>query len=93
MKSTAWQTGDVDSYRGHIKEMSRDHNGCRALQQCLDDCTEKGVKMIYEEVGGELTELMMDSFGNYLFQKLVEVSSDEQRRVVVCSEVNKFSCY
>ena len=83
MKGSAWQTGDIDSYRGHIKEMSRDHNGCRTLQQCLDEYTEKGVSMIYEEVGGELTELMMDSFGNYLFQKLVEVSSDEQRREVV----------
>ena len=39
--------------------------------------------MIYDEVGNELTELMMDSFGNYLFQKLLDVSSTEQRRSVV----------
>ena len=74
----------MDSYRGHIKEMSRDHNGCRALQQCLDDCPERIISIIYDEVGDELTDLMMDSFGNYLFQKLLDVSSVEQRRRVVC---------
>ena len=83
MKSTSWQNNDVDSYRGHIKEMSRDHNGCRALQQCLDDCPDRIISIIYDEVGDELTDLMMDSFGNYLFQKLLDVSSVEQRRKVV----------
>lgn len=82
-KNTLWQSSDVDSYIGHIKEMSKDHNGCRALQQCLDDCPQKMVSIIYEEVGNDLTELMMDSFGNYLFQKLLDVSSSEQRREVV----------
>ena len=84
MKSSSWQNNDVESYRGHIKEMSRDHNGCRALQQCLDDCPDRIISIIYDEVGDELTDLMMDSFGNYLFQKLLDVSSVEQRRKVVC---------
>ena len=82
-KNLSWQTGDVESFRGHIKDMSRDHNGCRTLQQCLDECPLKIVPMIYDEVGNELTDLMMDSFGNYLFQKLLDVSSDDQRREVV----------
>lgn len=82
-KSAMWQSNDIDSYRGHIKEMSHDHNGCRALQQCLDVDRQKMIPIIYEEVGDSLTELMMDSFGNYLFQKLLDVSSVEQRREVV----------
>lgn len=82
-KNLSWQTGDVESFRGHIKDMSRDHNGCRTLQQCLDECPLKIVPMIYDEVGNELTDLMMDSFGNYLFQKLLDVSSDDQRREVL----------
>lgn len=61
----------------------------RALQQSLDNCPEKVVSMIYDEVGNELTDLMMDSFGNYLFQKLLDVSSPEQRREVVCFEKMK----
>lgn len=83
MKPSSWQTNDIDSYRGHIKDMSHDHNGCRALQQCLDECPDRVINMIYDEVGNELTELMMDSFGNYLFQKLLDVSSVEQRYNVV----------
>lgn len=83
MKPSSWQNNDIDSYRGHIKDMSHDHNGCRALQQCLDECPDRVINMIYDEVGNELTELMMDSFGNYLFQKLLDVSSVEQRYNVV----------
>lgn len=86
-KSAMWQSNDIDSYRGHIKEMSHDHNGCRALQSCLDNASQKMIPIIYEEVGDSLTELMMDSFGNYLFQKLLDVSSVEQRREVVGAAV------
>ena len=80
---TSWQPNDIDSFRGHIKEMSCDHNGCRTLQQCLDEYPQRIIPIIYEEVGNELTELMMNSFGNYLFQKLLDVSTVEQRRSVV----------
>lgn len=82
-KAAQWQTSDAESFRGHIKEMSCDHNGCRTLQQALDNNPQKVVRMIYEEVGDDLTSLMMDAFGNYLFQKLLDVSSPEQRRSVV----------
>lgn len=80
---TSWQPNDIDSFRSHIKEMSCDHNGCRTLQQCLDEYPQRIIPIIYEEVGNELTELMMNSFGNYLFQKLLDVSTVEQRRSVV----------
>ena len=82
-KGAMWQASDIDSFVGHIKKMSGDHSGCRTLQQCLDIAPQKMIPIIYKEVGDSLTELMMDSFGNYLFQKLLDMSTVEQRREVV----------
>ena len=41
------------------------------------------VELLLRALGGQLSALMTDPFGNYLFQKLVELGSDEQRRVMV----------
>ena len=41
------------------------------------------VGLLYRELGRQVGLLMTDPFGNYLFQKLVEMSTDEQRRSLV----------
>ena len=41
------------------------------------------VDLLYRELGRQVGLLMTDPFGNYLFQKLVEMSTDEQRRSLV----------
>ena len=41
------------------------------------------VELLYRELGRQVGQLMTDPFGNYLFQKLVEMSTDEQRRGLV----------
>lgn len=41
---------------------------------------------IYAALGDEVQCLVMDQYGNYLFQKLVDMSSDDQRREVVGDE-------
>lgn len=45
------------------------------------------VELLLRALGGQLSALMTDPFGNYLFQKLVELGSDEQRRSMVCGGV------
>jgi hypothetical protein len=44
--------------------------------------------MIFNETLGHFPELMTDPFGNYLCQKLLEYSSDEQRSVICDSVAN-----
>ncbi len=53
------------------------------MQQCLDDGSSMIVETIYAEVEDHLIDLMHDSFGNYLFQKLLDNTNDEQRRQIV----------
>lgn len=60
---------------GRVMALSRDQNGCRLLQQRLDDGQARLQDLVFSEVLPHLPELMSDPFGNYLFQKLVRISA------------------
>ena len=55
----------------------------RNLQYALGQEGTVMVELLYRELGRQVGLLMTDPFGNYLFQKLLDVSSDDQRRDVV----------
>ena len=56
---------------------------CRFLQRKFDDEGATAVDLCFDEIIAEVVELMMDPFGNYLVQKLLECCSDEQRMGVL----------
>lgn len=56
----------------------------RHLQYALGQEGTVMVELLYRELGRQVGLLMTDPFSNYLFQKLVEMSTDEQRRSLVC---------
>lgn len=71
--------------------------GCRLLQQKLDECPDRPpdgdvggnpneedpVSAIFEEALPDLPQMMVDPFGNYLFQKLFIKIDDHQRLLAV----------
>ena len=57
--------------------------GCRLLQQLLEEADEEVVFLILSEAKAHLCELMTDAFGNYLFQKLLETGTEEQRTMML----------
>jgi pumilio RNA-binding family len=71
--------GSVDECLGQISVLARDQHGCRFLQRKFDDEGEDAVNKCYDEIIAEVVDLMMDPFGNYLVQKLLECCNDEQR--------------
>ncbi|EEH55077.1 uncharacterized protein MICPUCDRAFT_19397 [Micromonas pusilla CCMP1545] len=71
--------GSVDECLGQIGVLARDQHGCRFLQRKFDDEGEDAVNKCYDEIIAEVVDLMMDPFGNYLVQKLLECCNDEQR--------------
>jgi len=73
----------VDNCVGQISVLARDQHGCRFLQRKFDEEGAKAVDLCYDEIIAEAVELMMDPFGNYLVQKLIECCSDEQRSGVL----------
>ncbi|KAJ0025873.1 hypothetical protein Pint_08332 [Pistacia integerrima] len=76
-------SSSLAEFRGYIYLMAKDQNGCRFLQRVFDEGTYKDVQIIFNEIIDHVVELMMEQFGNYLVQKLLNVCSEEQRTQIV----------
>ncbi|XWS25275.1 hypothetical protein CRYUN_Cryun27aG0055300 [Craigia yunnanensis] len=70
-------------FQGCIYYMAKDQNGCRFLQRIFDEGSCLDVQIIFIEIIDNIVELMMDPFGNYLVQKLLDVCTEEQRLQIV----------
>ncbi|GMJ15201.1 hypothetical protein HRI_005189200 [Hibiscus trionum] len=70
-------------FQGCIYYMAKDQKGCRFLQRIFDEGSCLDVQIIFNEVIANIVELMMDPFGNYLVQKLLDVCTEEQRLQIV----------
>ncbi|KAK7302519.1 hypothetical protein RJT34_13410 [Clitoria ternatea] len=69
--------------RGAIYLIAKDQNGCRFLQKMFDEGTPEDVQVIFNEIIDHVVELMMNPFGNYLMQKLLDVCNEEQRLQII----------
>ncbi|KAJ7968186.1 Pumilio 7 like [Quillaja saponaria] len=65
--------------QGYIYLIAKDQHGCRFLQRVFDEGTPQDVRVIFNEIIDHVVELMMNPFGNYLMQKLLDVCNEEQR--------------
>jgi len=62
-----------------VLSVAKDQNGCRFLQRKFDEGGAAAIALVFPEVLDNLIELMVDPFGNYLIQKLLDRCSEEQR--------------
>ncbi|XP_019171483.1 PREDICTED: pumilio homology domain family member 4-like [Ipomoea nil] len=69
--------------QGYIYHIAKDQHGCRFLQRMFDEGTPRDVQIIFSEIIDHAAELMMNPFGNYLMQKLLEVCNEEQRMEIL----------
>ncbi|KAI0700403.1 ARM repeat-containing protein [Cytidiella melzeri] len=78
----------LEDLQGEIPSLCKDQHGCRYLQKKLEEGVPEHRDMIFRETFGHFPELMIvsDPFGNYLCQKLLEYSTDEQRNLI-CESV------
>ncbi|PLB41522.1 putative RNA-binding protein [Aspergillus candidus] len=73
----------LEHYQGELYGLCKDQHGCRYLQRKLEERTPEHVQLIFDETHVHVVELMTDPFGNYLCQKLLEYSNDEQRTALI----------
>ncbi|PYI19269.1 putative RNA-binding protein [Aspergillus violaceofuscus CBS 115571] len=73
----------LEHYQGELYGLCKDQHGCRYLQRKLEERSPEHVQMIFEETHMHVVELMTDPFGNYLCQKLLEYSNDDQRTALI----------
>ncbi|KAF5444162.1 hypothetical protein F2P56_036659 [Juglans regia] len=69
--------------QGYIYLLAKDQHGCRFLQRIFDGGTPKDVQIVFNEIVNHVAELMMNPFGNYLLQKLLDVCNEEQRKQIL----------
>lgn len=82
---SAAQRPSLDALLGHVRRLSRDQVGCRLLQQALDEEGPMAATLILNEGIAFWGEAMVDPFGNYLFQKILEKITAEERVVLIKS--------
>ncbi|GMI82854.1 hypothetical protein HRI_001954700 [Hibiscus trionum] len=70
-------------FRGCINYMAKDQNDSRFLQSIFEEGSYLDIQIIFNEIIDNIVELMMDPFGNYLVQKLLDVCTEEQRLQIV----------
>ena len=70
---------------GNVRRLSRDQVGCRLLQQALDEDGPPAATAILNEGLTFWAEAMVDPFGNYLFQKILERITAAERVTLVGS--------
>lgn len=75
--------GSLGELQGYMCHMAKDQNGCRFLQRMVDEGTSEDTEIVFKGVVDNVVELMMDPFGNYLVQKLLDVCRDDQRLQIV----------
>ncbi|CAD5314562.1 unnamed protein product [Arabidopsis thaliana] len=68
---------------GSVNLMAKDQIGCRVLQKLVEEGTFHEAKVILLAIIDHVVELSMDPFGNYIVQKLLDVSDEEQRTLIV----------
>jgi hypothetical protein len=88
MKPRELNYNSVDEVAGRIYMLAKDQNGCRFLQKVFAQGSEEDIAKVFNEIIDHIGELMVDPFGNYLVQKLLEGCSDDQRTRILC-EVTK----
>ncbi|PVH14995.1 uncharacterized protein CXQ87_005274 [Candidozyma duobushaemuli] len=73
----------LSSLRSHVLRLAKDQYGCRFLQKRIDEnvvpnrqARVANYEIIFKEVAPSLYELIIDPFGNYLVQKLVDYCSE-----------------
>jgi hypothetical protein len=63
--------------------MAKDQVGCRLLQKKLDEKDLLSIQSIFSQTVQHFPDLMIDPFGNYLCQKLLEVCDPAQLGMVI----------
>ena len=77
------QRPPLEALLGQIRRLSRDQVGCRLVQQALEEDGPTAATMILHEGLPFWGEAMVDPFGNYLFQKMLEKVTPEERVMLI----------
>ncbi|OEL12990.1 Pumilio-like protein 12 [Dichanthelium oligosanthes] len=79
MNSAQHNYNSMDEVVGELYLLAKDQNGCRFLQRIFTEGSQEDAQKVFDGVIEQIDELMVDPFGNYLVQKLLELCNDDQK--------------
>lgn len=68
---------DASFFIANAYAMAKDQVGCRILQKKLEESDTYFVNAVYDSLESYILELMVDPFGNYFCQKMIQVLDEE----------------
>ncbi|KAK7351604.1 hypothetical protein VNO77_11177 [Canavalia gladiata] len=82
---------DVDKRRLHwfndfrlrVLLLTNDQHECRTLQETMKELTDQEFSLVFLDLLNRVAKLMVDPFGNYVVQRMIEICSDEQRTQII----------
>ncbi|RLN42155.1 hypothetical protein C2845_PM01G05890 [Panicum miliaceum] len=80
--SRTMRYGNMARVKEYIYFMAKDQYGCRYLQQKFEE-GKHHVDVIFEGIINHIADLMINSFANYLVQKMLDVCDEEQRLRII----------
>ncbi|GJN35053.1 hypothetical protein PR202_gb23781 [Eleusine coracana subsp. coracana] len=83
LKSAQFKYNSVDEVVGDLYLLAKSQNGCRFLQRIFTEGSEADAQKVFDGVIEHIDELMIDPFGNYLVQKLLEECNEDQKMHIV----------
>eukprot|EP00871_Galdieria_phlegrea_P004774 jgi/Galph1/5298/GphlegSOOS_G3915.1 len=71
-----WELSDI---MGHVAEFSSDQHGSRFIQQKLETASMAEIRALVSELDPDVDRLVVDVFGNYVVQKLLDYGDEYTR--------------
>lgn len=74
----------IDAFIGNVYAFSTHAYGCRVMQRLLEHCTDEVRReQLLREVMDRVVDLIMDQFGNYVVQNILERGPPQYRSVII----------
>ncbi|KAF8077930.1 armadillo-type protein [Lyophyllum atratum] len=75
--------GFVHIFRGNVFDLAAHPYGCRVLQRCLEHLPEENTRPLMDELHKYMSNLMLDQFGNYVVQYVLEHGKPHDRALII----------
>ncbi|KAI0748224.1 ARM repeat-containing protein [Daedaleopsis nitida] len=79
----AERLGFTAAFRGSVYELSTHPYGCRVLQRCFEYLPEDQTRPLLDELHKYVSNLMIDQFGNYVVQFVLEHGTPQDRAMII----------
>ncbi|TVU50242.1 hypothetical protein EJB05_01606 [Eragrostis curvula] len=83
LTSAQLKYNSVDEVVEELYLLAKDQNGCRFLQKIFTEGSQDDAQKVFDGVIEHIDELMVDPFGNYLVQKLLDECNEDQKMHLV----------